>query len=109
MIQLRESWITCQTIKVLVACHTLKVQAVRRKIERNRSFSFFSYNIDAKLQTRFDYYLQPFLIDLVSQTLCPNWVLRSCHLQLNFAQFATNFEAAHNYFLDVFVDVAVFE
>ena len=68
MIQLRESWTTCQTIKVLVACHTLKVQVVRRKIERNRSFSFFWYSrkiiwsavvIDATLQTRFGYYLQP--------------------------------------------------
>ena len=35
---------TCQTIKVLVACHTLKVQVLPRKIERNRSFSFFWYS-----------------------------------------------------------------
>ena len=59
---------------------TLKIQAVRRKIERNRSFSFFSYSrkiiwvavvIEATVQTRFGYYLEPFLIDLISQTLCP--------------------------------------
>ena len=80
MMQLRESRTTCQTIKVFVALHTLKVPAVRRKIERNRSFSFFWYSrkiiwvavvIEATAQTRFGYYLQPSLIDLISQTLCP--------------------------------------
>ena len=106
MTQLRESWTTCQTIKILVACHTLKVQVVRRKIERNRSFSFFWYSrkiiwsavvIDATLQTRFGYYLQPFLIDLISHFV-PNRVLQSSLPQPNFAQFAVNFEAVHNYF-----------
>ena len=107
MIQLRESWTTCQTIKVLVACHTLKVQVVRRKIERNRSFSFFWYSrkiiwgavvIDATLQTRFGYYLQPSLMTWFLRHFVPNRVLQSSLPQPNFAEFAINFEAAPNYF-----------